>query len=258
MRATRAVVIAIVVVSLWVGAAAQDLPRLPFKLDTEYRYLFSSGAVNIGSQSFKVSAAEREGKPVYVLKEKLNLKEKDISQQASSRLILDKDLHPVEYAATVETRAPALPLHSGKFEMTYKFTPGKVLVEMVRDGKPYHRFDVYVEPNIYCIANNRISQFALLVSKIFPDAKDKVKLRVFHLDSARVLDFELEKGELQQLTIGSKTYKAHRCRFWLDGQPMGLFFVTPEGLLVQDIEKGGALVIRLTVAKEQQAKKPSE
>ena len=238
-------------------AGASDLPKLPFKLDTEYEYLFSSRQQSIGSQSFKVSVSKREDEPVYVLEEKLELEEKDISQKASSRLVLDKELYPLEYTATVETRAPALPLHSGKFEMSYKFVPGKVLVEMTRDGKPYHQFDVYVEPRVYCVANNRISQFAVVISKIFPGVKDKAKLRVFHLDSARVLDFELEKGKLEPLTIGSQTYRAHRCRFWLDGHPIGLFFVTPEGLLVQDIEKGGTLVIQWAGAKEHQTPESS-
>ena len=255
MSTKQAVVMAVLAPAIVV--AGMDLAKLPIKLDTEYQYLFSSKEQEIGYQSFKVTTARREDKTVYVLEEKLSLAEKDISQKASSRLVLDKELHPVEYSATVDTRAPALPLHSGMFEMSYRFVPGKVLVEMTRDGKPYHQFDVYVEPKVYCVANNRISQFAVVISKIFPDVKDKTKVRVFHLDSARVLDFELEKGKLERVTIGTRIYQAHRCRFWLDGVEIGLFFVTPEGLLVQDIEKRGTLVIQWAGAKEHQTPESS-
>ncbi len=233
------------VLSLCLPIHGEELPRLPFKLDTEYQYAFTFQGQPIGSQSFKVSQAERNQKRVFLLEEKLELVGKESKQRRTSTLILNKDLRPLEYQASFELDAPSMPMRSGKYEMSYKFLPGKVAVEIFKDGKLYQEMDAYTDKDIYCVANNHLSQFALLIARVFPLTKKETKVRVFHIDSTRTLDFKLEKGEKTHLVIDGRGHEAYQCRFWLDGVEIGYFFITPEGLLLRDVEKKGALIIQL-------------
>lgn len=106
--------------------------------------------------------------------------------------------------------------------------------------------------NIYvaycnCFENNKLGQLALLINialrKLGPGKPIAVK--AFHINTMKVMELKLTPSEVEDIKLGGKTIRAYKTQVVIAGQPIGNFWITPDGKLVRDVEKNGRLIIEL-------------
>ena len=227
-------------------SAPAENSAIPWDLETEYKYIFLLNGISIGEESLTVDEMTFHGAPALRIREKLKISDPASKLKQESELILSPDGTPLRYKKKLKVKITNLPSQSGRFKMEYGFSPGLVTYDLQRDGKDFQSDSMELPAGVTCFDNNMMDQLSILFSKVPWRRTEEIDVQSFHFSSNRVLNIKLKKVAHEKTMVNSKFFKCYKIQFIIEDIPIGEFWIDPDGRLLREVEKRGALIIELT------------
>ncbi len=204
---------------------------LGWKLERDYTYTYVQNATTLGTEVFRVTPVELDGKPSYCVTDTLDLTAQGKRVQSTTQLTVGSNALPRSFHRVFE---------AGGVKVTRQcdFRDDKVKVSIT--GPTEMKREISLQPGTYCFDNNLISSFALLCSQLDLKEDSQIELRTFHPSTMSVIPLTFQLKKVQKIPLAGQEVECFECFV----EPIkNTFWLTRDGRLVKVEAPGLAIEV---------------
>ena len=212
--------------------ASAEAKPLPWKLGQEYKFKYSQGDKELGTESFTINQIEQDGADAYELKAEVQLKINLIaSLKTNTTLIVAPNAQPISFTQDLSALLQ-------KVKIACSFKDG-VVKEKISGTTSLSR-EIKLPAGAYCFDNNFMGAWALICSQLKLAADKPIQIQTFHPSTLQLIPLTFTAEAPAAIEIGGKEVDCFECEV----SPIkNTFWVSRDGRFLR--AKQGDLVIEL-------------
>ena len=205
---------------------------LPWKIGQEYKFKYSRGGKEFGTESFTINQIEKDEADAYELKAEVQLKINLIaSLKTNTTLVVAPTAQPISFMQDLSALLQ-------KVKIACSFEDG-VVKEEIRGTTNLSR-EIKLPTGAYCFDNNFMGSWALICSQLDLVADEPVQIQTFHPSTLQVIALTFTAKFPAAIEIGGKQVDCFECEV----SPIkNTFWVSRDGRFLR--AKQGDVVIEL-------------
>ena|GEM_PF-3056499 len=213
------------------NALAEAKP-LPWKIGQEYKFKYTRGSKELGTESFTINQVEKDQADAYELKAEVQLKINLIaSLKTNTTLVVAPTAQPISFTQDLSALLQ-------KVKIACSFEDG-VVKEEIRGTTNLSR-EIKLPAGAYCFDNNFMGSWALICSQLNLVADEPVQIQAFHPSTLQIIALTFTAKVPAAIEIGGKQVDCFECEV----SPIkNTFWVSRDGRFLR--AKQGDVVIEL-------------